>query len=1297
LSPEEIPMTKRRSWSWQFALLLAVACAAPEHKPATQSGANAAAAPVAHKPRQPVVAATPGLPRRAFELETHGQPLEALRLLAKELGERLNANAWSDPQLVAESVIATLAWERLANATNAWDETIAALESTKQFAAGTPPELASELDLLLALGLRGAGRVTEARALSAGRGALTDWLVIGPFANERGGGFDTKYAPEEGIDVDKAVRGKERDVAWRANPAQEHPLGALRLDEMLRPADQAVAYLATAVRAATPREVVLHVGSSGAVKVFLDDVEVLARKVERPFHPDQDRVVLALQPGWNRVLVKTGVEEKQPWVFCARLTELDGSPLHGVEVDSKQAARATAKAQPATSSPAPNAAELLAARDGDAEAARMLALYHLSIHPDDKATHTARIWAEKANALEPDDVQGLYLLALTNAPEQGATLEEAQINAHLFPLKDVLAHDPRHVAALLDLADFAIDVNPTPERADALTSEALAAAPNHWRSMSLRAKLLDQRGRDAEAQMLRERARASEEGRLQTSALLAHAHELVAHGELDASLAELKRGFDHGQGDDPLVAALVAALIDRNDIAGAIDVTQRQLERAPFDVDRLLVTAQLVEYAGQVPQARELVEHALRICPERMQAHLALARLAQRDGDLATADRELAEVMRLEPGYDKARRQRQILATTVQDRFETPYRWDALERIDPKPIESADNDPVSVVDRTTVWRVNADGTEHMYEHLLLRAQNLGGVKSLDDYSIGYASDASLQVYNVRVIRRDKTFERAPAPRRGDFDYGEERWRPFDLPPIEVGDWVDLEYRVDQSRPDVFGQYFGLRYEFYADFPDALAPVARSELVVIAPPDVPLYTTERKPELLEQSKQNDAQGNVVYRWVARDLKRPPMQSAMPPRSEFAPAVDVSTFESWEAFASWWWNFIEKEFVTTPAMKQKVKELTAGLTSESDKVRAIARFVGQEIRYNAWPFGTHGYEPYSAATIFERRFGDCKDKSILLRQLLAEIGVDAYPVLLEARAWRPKEFLDVAMIGAFNHCIAYVPATAQRGGYYLDATADRNPIEYLRADDQGATVLHVHDGHGAVQTIPYAPPEQNALVRDYDVKLDLEGGGEVGLVDTSNGEYGVELRYRFGGEKGDLNKRLSQALADEFGKVDVLESSTSNLEDIGTAPRVEAKIRSRGLWSRDAAGANLRLGFDAIPLLSIASESPEERAFDLVLDRPFAMQTRVLYRLPPGAKVAKLPPDAAVVAPGLLEYHMTARETSDGIEVHRDFKLFERRVGKERYADFRGALRDVELAESRTIVIQPAVSDAQKGGK
>jgi hypothetical protein len=500
--------------------------------------------------------------------------------------------------------------------------------------------------------------------------------------------------------------------------------------------------------------------------------------------------------------------------------------------------------------------------------------------------------------------------------------------------------------------------------------------------------------------------------------------------------------------------------------------------------------------------------------------------------------------------------------------------------------------------------------------------------------------------------------------------------------------VDVEYRIDQREADVFGQYFGTRHEFYADVFDGLVPTRRSELVVIAPADVPIHVSERRAEDLERSKSTDEEGRTVMRWVARDLPRPAMQSGMPQRSEFAPVVELTTFRDWDEFARWWWSFIEKEFVTTPAMREKVVELTAELPTEAEKVEAVARFVGQEIRYNAWPFGTHGYEPFSAATIFERRFGDCKDKSILLRQMLAEIGVEAVPVLINAEYNRAEEPLDAAMVGLFNHCIAYLPATDEREGYYLDATADHNPVDYLRADDQGARVLHVTPEGGEIHDIPYAPPEQNSLRRHYTITLDEAGRGEVVMLDESNGHYGVRMRYRYAGEQGDLETTLSRELADAFGQVDIREVEASDLEDITVPARLEARFVARNLWTPQGGMRALRLGFDDIGLNGVAAESDEQRVHDIVLDRPFAQITTVVWRLPEGAEVGQLPRDVDIEAPDLLVYRQRSRQLEPGvIEVTRHFELLRRRIAREEYAGFRKVLRDVSQAEERTVSVQP----------
>jgi hypothetical protein len=107
-------------------------------------------------------------------------------------------------------------------------------------------------------------------------------------------------------------------------------------------------------------------------------------------------------------------------------------------------------------------------------------------------------------------------------------------------------------------------------------------------------------------------------------------------------------------------------------------------------------------------------------------------------------------------------------------------------------------------------------------------------------------------------------------------------------------------------------------------------------VVIAPRALPIFSKVQNGASVESSTEDGAGERSVHRWVVTNLARPTPQVAMPDVTEFAPMVDVSTFANWQAFAAWYWSFIEKEFVTTPAMKAKVVELTNGLTDERDKV-------------------------------------------------------------------------------------------------------------------------------------------------------------------------------------------------------------------------------------------------------------------------------------------------------------------------------------------------------------------------
>lgn len=1234
-----------------------------------------------------------------------GRELEGYRGLREGLAALLAGATFADPRAEGHAEVAALLLETLA--------VDLSLESELADAPASPPDLpaavAFRLERARLRGLHVAGRIEEAAALRDRLGYLTDLQLVGPFDNERGVGLSTAYPPEQGVDLTAIHAGKEREVRWRRVPVE--PLdGRIQLDGLLRPTEQAVAYLATALWTAEARPVVLRIGSSSPVHVFHAGQAVFTSNAERPLGDDQDRVVLDLAAGWNTVLVKSGVEEGD-WSLVLRLTDLGGRPLAvgsgELRVDSARSGQQDGPPPGGIALPAGEARDLLAAAGDDAAAWRDLARWLLIVHPHDQGSDVAERAARRAVELDPDHVEGRYVLAESLFP-RGRSRAEMALGPYLAELDGVLERDGDHLAALLSRTRFHTQFLPMPDRVDELTRRMVELAPESWRALGARAGHLEERGREVEARLLRERAAARPALAASPDARMVRVRAERRAGRPEAALALLEEAVAQRPSDGPLVRELLRELAVRGRGEDLVRVLDLHLACRPFALARRVDGAALLEgvaAAGRPDALEDLPAAALRwleeaheLCPEDREVLAWLARVELRRGDADAARGHLERILVLEPGNDLVRRQVEWLSSEPgEERFEDPWRRDAADLVGLPLGDGTGNDPLEVLDRTTVYRVHADGGESRYEHVVWRALNQAGVNALDRYGLVYPRGAGLHVYTVRVLRTDGSVERAPAPEGRDLLRGELALRPFDLPNLSVGDVVDVEYRVDETTPDVFGEYFGTAHSFHPDRLDALAPTRRSELVVISPPELPIHAHERNAAGLERSRAVDAAGNVVQTWLARDLERPAMESGMPGPAELAPVVELSTYPDWQSFARWWWSFIEKEFDTSQSMRDKVAELTEGLEDEDAKVAAIYRFVAQEIRYNAWPFGTHGYEPFSATTIFERRFGDCKDKSILLRQMLAEIGVEAVPVLIQAERFRGEEDLSLARVGHFNHCIAFVTPTEARAGYYLDATADRNPIEYLRFDDQGARVLHVTPEGGELHEIPYAPPEANALRRTWDVELDAAGGAAVELRDESTGQYAVSLRHRYGGERGDVAELLAQELDRSFGAVRVQDIETSDLDRVDEPAWLEARFAAQEVGTREAGGLSLELSFQELGLDGIAVEPADDRVHDMVFDRPLRNESLVRYLLPEGTEVTRVPPDVDLEAPGLLRYRLRVRREGRELEVERVFELLVQRVPREDYGAFREALAEVRLAEARTVGLAGPREESEEGAR
>lgn len=158
-------------------------------------------------------------------------------------------------------------------------------------------------------------------------------------------------------------------------------------------------------------------------------------------------------------------------------------------------------------------------------------------------------------------------------------------------------------------------------------------------------------------------------------------------------------------------------------------------------------------------------------------------------------------------------------------------------------------------------------------------------------------------------------------------------------------------------------------------------------------------------------------------------------------------------------------------------------------------AVLRFVQDEIRYLGIELGRHSHLPNPPARVLERRFGDCKDKSLLLCTALNALGIEAYPALVNTEAGRtlaerqPSPF-------AFDHVI--VRARLDGKVYWLDATVpqQRGPLSGLPSPEYERALV-VRQGSGELEEIPLlssASPTTSVkdvyTVESYDLPVLLE---------------------------------------------------------------------------------------------------------------------------------------------------------------------------------------------------------------
>jgi hypothetical protein len=152
---------------------------------------------------------------------------------------------------------------------------------------------------------------------------IRDWNLVGPFHAADMDDLTTVYPPETEDAPAKGYKGKNgRAVAWRTFRAGE--AGYVRLDNLIRPNEQAIVYGLAWVLSPDDRTADLLIGSDDGVRVWVNREIVHSNPAYRAAEPDLDRVSVRLKKGWNRLLVKV-LQGAGGWGYYVRFADPDGA------------------------------------------------------------------------------------------------------------------------------------------------------------------------------------------------------------------------------------------------------------------------------------------------------------------------------------------------------------------------------------------------------------------------------------------------------------------------------------------------------------------------------------------------------------------------------------------------------------------------------------------------------------------------------------------------------------------------------------------------------------------------------------------------------------------------------------------------------------------------------------------------------------------------------------------------------------------------------------------------------------
>jgi Flp pilus assembly protein TadD len=410
-----------------------------------------------------------------------------------------------------------------------------------------------------------------------------------------------------------------------------------------------------------------------------------------------------------------------------------------------------------------------------------------------------------------------------------------------------------------------------------------------------------------------------------------------------------------------------------------------------------------------------------------------------------------------------------------------------------------------------------DGTGRRENAIRVRVQSEAGVRSWGQLRFGYnASNESLEISSVQVLKQDGSAvtagpeaiqDLAPLVQQIAPVYTDYHEKHVTVPGLRPGDILEFNTVTVVHNPFAPDQFW-MQYDFNH------TSIVLDERLQISIPST--RSVKLKTKLGMDPAISEEGVHRIYRWASSHRVREDEtdkaskdKTKKKKKSDELPAVQLTTFGSWEEVGHWYASLEKDRRAPSREIRAQADALTKGLNSDLEKAEALYDYVAKNFRYVSLSLGLARYQPTAATDVLHNQYGDCKDKNTLLASLLEAEHLHTSSVLINSMR---KIDPDVPSPLQFNHVITLLSLGKDK--IWMDTTTEVAPFRLISANLRKKQALVIPlDGTPHLEETPNEPGIPDTDSTQIAGKIGDDGKLDAKVNWTMRGDIELSMRMLF----------------------------------------------------------------------------------------------------------------------------------------------------------------------------------------